>query len=114
MCLQFLRLLTSPSSLLACTLPTVGSVNSVNSETTGVMNRISNTPSSRGSCPPGNEPESLASPALSHQGRPHTHTLECSQVMCRLWEAELCKRTGREQGLSGIPRFTILSAQGLQ
>ena len=44
MCLQFLWLLESPSSLLACTLPTLGSANSVdsvNSETTGVMNRIS-------------------------------------------------------------------------
>ena len=52
MCLQFLRLLTSPSSFLACTLPTVGSANSVNSETTGVMNRISNTTSSSRSCWP--------------------------------------------------------------
>ena len=46
MCLQFLWLLDSPSSLLACTLPTLGSANrvgSVNSETTGVMNRISDT-----------------------------------------------------------------------
>ena len=43
---QFLRLLVSSSSLLACTLPTPGSVNRVNcvnSETTGIMNRINNT-----------------------------------------------------------------------
>ena len=52
MCLQFLWLLASPSSFLACALPTLGSANSVNSETTGVMNRISKTPSSRGSCRP--------------------------------------------------------------
>ena len=33
MCLQFLRLLESPSILLAHALPTLGSVNSVNSKT---------------------------------------------------------------------------------
>ena len=46
MCLQFLWLLKSSSSLLACALPTVGSANSVDSvssETAGVMNRISDT-----------------------------------------------------------------------
>ena len=45
-CLQFLQLLASPSRLLACTLPILGSVNSVDSvnrETTDIMNRISNT-----------------------------------------------------------------------
>ena len=44
MCLQFLQLLKSPSSLLAHALPTlvsVISVNSVNSETIGTVNRIS-------------------------------------------------------------------------
>jgi len=43
MCLHFLRLLTSSSSLLACALPTLGSANSVNSKTTGVTIRISDT-----------------------------------------------------------------------
>ena len=48
MCLQFLqlRLLESPSSLLVRALPTVGSGNSagnVNSKTTGIKNRISDT-----------------------------------------------------------------------
>ena len=46
MCLQFLRLVESPSSLLAGTLPTLGSVNrvnSVNSETISAADRISNT-----------------------------------------------------------------------
>ena len=45
MCLKFLRLLQSSSSLFADALPTLGSANgvhSVNSETTGVMSRISN------------------------------------------------------------------------
>ena len=45
-CLQFLQLLVSPSRLLARTLPVLGSVNSVDSvnrETTDIMNRISNT-----------------------------------------------------------------------
>ena len=32
MCLQFLWLLESPSSLLACALPTLGSVNSEDNE----------------------------------------------------------------------------------
>ena len=44
MCLQFLQLLKSPSSLLAHALPTlvsVISVNSVNSETIGSVIRIS-------------------------------------------------------------------------
>ena len=44
MCLQFLQVLKSPSSLLAHALPTLGSVigaNSVNSETIGIVNRIS-------------------------------------------------------------------------
>ena len=48
LCLQFLQLLKSPSSLLARTLPTLGSANradNVNSETTGTMSKISNTPS---------------------------------------------------------------------
>ena len=40
MCLQSLWLLESSSSLLAHALPTLGSVNSVNSETTGIMNRM--------------------------------------------------------------------------
>ena len=43
MCLQFLQLLESPSSLLAHTLPTLCSVNSVKSNTIGVVSRISNT-----------------------------------------------------------------------
>ena len=48
MCLQFLqlRLLESPSSLLASALPTLGSANSAdsgNSKTTGITNKISNT-----------------------------------------------------------------------
>ena len=43
LCLQFLQLLKSPSSLLACVLPTLGSANGVTIRTTGVMNRISNT-----------------------------------------------------------------------
>ena len=44
MCLQFLWLLESPSrSLLAHTLPTLGSANSVNPKTVGTVNRISNT-----------------------------------------------------------------------
>ena len=46
MCLQFLRLLESPSSLLAGTLPTLGSVNranSVKSKTISAVDRISNT-----------------------------------------------------------------------
>ena len=45
-CLQFLQLLVSPSRLLARTLPVLGSVSSVDSvnrETTDIMNRISNT-----------------------------------------------------------------------
>ena len=44
MCLQFLQVLKSPSSHLAHALPTLGSVigaNSVNSETIGIVNRIS-------------------------------------------------------------------------
>ena len=44
MCLQFLQLLKSPSSLLARALPTLVSAisaNSVNSETIGAVNRIS-------------------------------------------------------------------------
>ena len=81
MCLQFLQLLTSPSSSLACTLSTVGSGDSVNSETTSVMNRSAVHPPPGDLADPGNEPKSLASPALqadslplSHQGRPtHTH-----------------------------------------
>ena len=43
MCLKFLWLFESHSSLLAHALPTLGSVNSVatvNSNTVGVMNRI--------------------------------------------------------------------------
>ena len=36
MCLQFLWLLESPSSLLDHTLPTLGSANSVNSKTPGM------------------------------------------------------------------------------
>ena len=44
MCLQFLWLLESPSSLLAHTLPTLGSANSVNPKTVGTVNRISDTP----------------------------------------------------------------------
>ena len=45
-CLYFLRLLKSPSSLLPRALPTLDSANSVvsvNSKTSGVTNRISNT-----------------------------------------------------------------------
>ena len=48
MCLQFLQLLKSSSSLLAyalCTLGSANSANSVNSDTTGIMNRISDTAS---------------------------------------------------------------------
>ena len=43
MCLQFLRLLESPSSLLAGTLPTLGSMSSanrVNSKTISAVDRI--------------------------------------------------------------------------
>ena len=40
MCLQFLQFLAFSSSLLARALPTVSSVNSVNSETTGIMKSI--------------------------------------------------------------------------
>ena len=43
MCLQFLWLLSSVSSLLACSLPTLDSVNSadsVNSQTTGAVHRM--------------------------------------------------------------------------
>ena len=36
---------------------------------------------------------------------PHTGV---SQVRCRLWGVEKCKRTGREQDLSGAPSFTPL------
>ena len=43
MWLQFLRLLESPSSLLAHVLPTLCSANSVNSKTAGVKNKISKT-----------------------------------------------------------------------
>ena len=46
LCLQFLQLLKSPSSLLAHALPTLGSVNSadsVNSETISITNWISET-----------------------------------------------------------------------
>ena len=43
MCLQFLQLLESPFSLLAQALPILGSANSVNSKTAGMMNRISDT-----------------------------------------------------------------------
>ena len=43
MCLQFLWLLTSSSSLLARALPTLSSANSVNSKTIGVTNRICDT-----------------------------------------------------------------------
>ena len=42
MCLQFLWLLESSSSLLTCTLPILGSVNSLNSETVGAVGRIRN------------------------------------------------------------------------
>ena len=42
MCLYFLQLFESPSSLLAHELPTIGSANSVNSKVTGITNRISN------------------------------------------------------------------------
>ena len=45
-CSSYGWLLESPSSLLACTLSTLGSLNSVdnvNSETIDIMNRISNT-----------------------------------------------------------------------
>ena len=41
-CLQFLWILAFSSGLLAHTLPTMGSVNGVNSETAGIMSRISN------------------------------------------------------------------------
>ena len=47
MCLQFQRLLESPSSLLALALPTLVSANgvdSVNSMTIGIMKGISKTP----------------------------------------------------------------------
>ena len=56
--LQFQQLLASPSSLLARALPTLGSrkgADSVNSNTVGVMNKISDTvaiPFSRGSSQP--------------------------------------------------------------
>ena len=43
MCLQSLKLLESPSSLLAHNLPSLCSVNSVNSHTIGIMSRTSNT-----------------------------------------------------------------------
>ena len=46
MCLHFLWLLTSSSSLLAQALPTLGSMNSadsMNGKTIGIMNRISDT-----------------------------------------------------------------------
>ena len=43
MCLQSLQLLESPSSLLAHSLPSLCSVNSVNSHTIGIMSRTSNT-----------------------------------------------------------------------
>ena len=46
MCMQFPWPLKSPSSILACTLPTLGSTNSVDSEnsvTVSVTNRISDT-----------------------------------------------------------------------
>ena len=46
MCLHFLWLLTSSSSLLAQALPTLGSMNSadsMNGKTVGIMNRISDT-----------------------------------------------------------------------
>ena len=46
MCLQFLRLLESPSSFLAhalLTLDSANSVNNVNSETSDTVNRISET-----------------------------------------------------------------------
>ena len=43
MCLQFLRLLKSPSSFLAHAFLTLDSVNSVNSQTTGTVSRISET-----------------------------------------------------------------------
>ena len=43
MCLQFLRLLESPSSFLAHAFLTLDSANSVNSETTGTVSRISET-----------------------------------------------------------------------
>ena len=42
-CVRFLQLLSSPSTLLAHALPTLGSVNSaksINSETTGIRNRM--------------------------------------------------------------------------
>ena len=45
MCLQFLQLLESSSSLLAYALCTLGLANSVNSDTIGIMNRISDTES---------------------------------------------------------------------
>ena len=46
MCLQFLQFVKFSSNLLACALPTTGSVNSVdsvNSKTMGITNRIINT-----------------------------------------------------------------------
>ena len=43
MCLQFLWLLESSSNLSAQALPTLGSVNSVNSKTIGTASRISDT-----------------------------------------------------------------------
>ena len=44
MCLQFLQFLAFSSSLLARALPTVSSVNGVNSGTITVMKSIRNTP----------------------------------------------------------------------
>ena len=43
MCLHFLRLLPSSSSLLACPLSTLGSANSVNKKIISAVRRISNT-----------------------------------------------------------------------
>ena len=43
MCLKFLWLFTSPSDLLAYTLPTLGSANSEKSKIIVILNRISNT-----------------------------------------------------------------------
>ena len=43
MCLKFLWLLKSSSSLLVCALPTLDSANSVNSKRIGTVNRISDT-----------------------------------------------------------------------
>ena len=43
MCLQFLQLLESSSSLLAGAWPNLGSVNSVNSKTIGIRSRSSKT-----------------------------------------------------------------------